>query len=167
MKAPSKILIVSLFAVVLFSALIFLVVFLRSGSGAASASQSASQQQAAPTSPEGAELYKQRCAVCHDNPQDRVPPLFLIRRRSAEDVVMTLTSGSMKQQAAGLSADQIRALAVHLTGKQPGPPVDLNLGANRCAAAAKPISLKGPLWNGWGFDLENSRFQPNPDRKSV
>src|SRR5215471_18531419 len=123
-------------------------------------------QQNAATSPEGAALYQERCSACHDNPQERVPPLFLIRRRSAEDVVMTLTSGSMKQQAAGLSAAQIRALAVHLTGKQPGPPIDLNLGANRCAAAAKPISMKGPLWNGWGFDLDNSRFQPNPGIKA-
>ena len=91
MKAPTKILIVSLFAAVLFSALIFPAVFLRPNNGAASASQFTQQQQAAATSPEGAELYKQKCAVCHDNPQDRVPPLFLLRRRSAEDVVMTLT----------------------------------------------------------------------------
>jgi polyvinyl alcohol dehydrogenase (cytochrome) len=166
MKAPSKILFVSLFAVILFTALIFPAVFLRSESDAASANQFMQQQQAAATSPEGAELYKQKCAMCHDEPQDRVPPLFLIRRRSAEDVVMTLTSGSMKQQAAGLSAEQIRALAIHLTGKQLGPPIDLNLGANRCAVPPKPINLKGSLWNGWGFDLDNSRFQPNPGIKA-
>src|SRR5262245_18278380 len=164
MKAPGKILFLTLTAVILFSA-IFPIVFLRSESGAASANQSASQQQTGATSPEGAALYKQKCSVCHDEPQDRVPPLFLIRRRSAEDVVMTLTSGSMKQQAAGLSADQIRALAIHLTGKHLGPSIDLNLGANRCAAPLKPIQLKGmkgSQWNGWGFDLDNSRFQPNP-----
>ncbi|HEY6327863.1 MAG TPA: cytochrome c, partial [Blastocatellia bacterium] len=68
-------------------------------------------QQPGVTSPEGAALYKERCAVCHDNPEGRIPPLFLIRRRAAEDVIQTLTSGVMKQQAAGLSADQIRALA--------------------------------------------------------
>jgi polyvinyl alcohol dehydrogenase (cytochrome) len=130
-------------------------------------SQTAQQQQpATPTSPEGAELYKQKCAMCHDNAQDRIPPLFLIRRRSAEDVIMTLTSGSMKQQASGLNADQIRALAIHLTGKQPGPPIDMSLGANKCAGTAPPINLKGPQWNGWGFDLDNSRFQPNPGIKA-
>jgi polyvinyl alcohol dehydrogenase (cytochrome) len=169
MKAPSRILIASLFAVVLFSTFIFSADSFRSENGDASASQSAQQQQAATTSPEGAELYKQKCAVCHDEPQDRVPPLFLIRRRSAEDVVMTLTSGSMKQQAAGLSAEQVRALAIHLTGKQLGPPIDMNLGANRCAAPPKPIQLKGlkgSQWNGWGFDLDNSRFQPNPGIKA-
>src|SRR5262245_38135691 len=158
MKAPSKILIATLFAVVLFFALFFPAVFLRSKSDAASTNEAAQQQQTGPTSPEGAAIYKQKCAVCHDEPQDRVPPLFLIRRRSAEDVVMTLTSGSMKQQASGLNAEQIRALAIHLTGKQLGPPVEANMGANRCAASPKPINLKGPRWNGWGFDLDNSRF---------
>jgi polyvinyl alcohol dehydrogenase (cytochrome) len=159
MKALSKILIASLSAIILFSAFIFHTVSSRSIGEAA-------QQPAAATSPEGAELYKQKCAVCHDAPQDRVPPLFLIRRRSAEDVIMTLTSGSMKQQASGLSADQIRALAIHLTGKQPGPPIDPNLGTNRCAGVTPPINLKAPKWNGWGFDLDNSRFQPNPGIKA-
>jgi polyvinyl alcohol dehydrogenase (cytochrome) len=40
------------------------------------------------------------------------------------------------------------------------------MGANRCAAPPKPINLKGPRWNGWGFDLDNSRFQPNPGIKA-
>jgi len=124
------------------------------------------QQQQPLTSPEGEAIYKQRCAVCHDNPQDRIPPLFLIRRRSAEDVIQTLTSGSMKQQASGLSQDQVRALAVYLTGKQPGAPIQGNLEANHCKAIGKPISLTGPQWNGWGRDLDNSRFQPKPGIKA-
>jgi len=167
MKAQSRILILSLFAIALFSAFILSAISIRSTGSAASINESAQQQQpAAATSPEGAELYKQKCAVCHDNPQDRVPPLFLIRRRSAEDVIMTLTSGSMKQQASGLNTEQLRALAIHLTGKQPGPPIETNMGANRCTGAPPPINLKGPQWNGWGFDLDNSRFQPKPGIKA-
>ncbi len=166
MKAPGRIFIVSLFVVVLFSAFIFPAASFRSSGNAASSSEALPQQQSPATSPEGAAIYKQKCAVCHDELQERVPPLFLIRRRSAEDVIMTLTSGSMKQQASGLSAEQIRALAIHLTGKQPGPPVEANLEANRCAGVAPPISLKGPQWNGWGFDLDNSRFQPKPGIKA-
>jgi polyvinyl alcohol dehydrogenase (cytochrome) len=72
----------------------------------------------------------------------------------------------MKQQAKGLSADQIRALAIHLTGKQPGPPIQANLEANRCAGAAPPINLKAVQWNGWSVDLDNSRFQPKPGIKA-
>jgi polyvinyl alcohol dehydrogenase (cytochrome) len=122
-------------------------------------------QQSPLVSPEGEALYKQKCAVCHDSPQDRIPPLFLIRRRSAEDVIQTLTSGPMKQQASGLSADQIRALAIHLTGKQPGAPIEANLNANRCKAPPAPINLNGAQWNGWGRDLDNSRYQPKPGIK--
>ncbi|MEK6322857.1 MAG: PQQ-binding-like beta-propeller repeat protein [Acidobacteriota bacterium] len=141
---------------------IFVILASVSGFVAGRTSGTAPYPQAAATSPEGEALYKQRCAVCHDNPQERIPPLFLIRRRSAEDVVQTLTSGSMKQQAAGLSAEQIRALAVHLTGKQPGAPIQADVEANRCKDRGGPINLKGPQWNGWGRDLDNSRYQPKP-----
>lgn len=154
MSAPGKILGGVLFAAINFFIFIFPAVSF------------SSQQQQAATSPEGAELYKQRCAVCHDNPQDRIPPLFLIRRRSAEDVIQTLTTGSMRQQASGLSADQIRALAIHLTGKQPGSAVQVDLDANRCNEKAGTINLNGPQWNGWGRDLENSRYQPEPGIKA-
>jgi polyvinyl alcohol dehydrogenase (cytochrome) len=154
MSAPGKILGGVLFAAISFFVFIF------------PADSFSSQQQQAATSPEGAELYKQRCAVCHDTPQDRIPPLFLIRRRSAEDVMQTLTTGSMKQQASGLSADQIRALAIHLTGKQPGSAVQVNLDANRCNDNVGTINLNGPQWNGWGRDLENSRYQPEPGIKA-
>ena len=123
-------------------------------------------QQGAVTSPEGAELYQQRCAVCHDNPVDRIPPLFLIRRRSAEDVMQTLTSGSMRQQASGLSPAQIRALAIHLTGKEPGATATVNLQANLCTGTPPPLNLKAPNWNGWGRDLDNSRHQPKPGIKA-
>ncbi|MEO7633324.1 MAG: PQQ-binding-like beta-propeller repeat protein, partial [Blastocatellia bacterium] len=149
----------------IFAGIVFITISFRAKSGTTILSITAQAQQAAATSPEGEALYKQRCAVCHDNAQDRIPPLFLIRRRSAEDAIQTLTSGSMKQQASGLSADQIRALAIHLTGKQPGAPVETNLNANLCKAPPAPINLNSPQWNGWGRDLDNSRYQPMPGIK--
>jgi polyvinyl alcohol dehydrogenase (cytochrome) len=155
MKIASKIIFGALFAAFFLPALI-----------SAVATGSSFYQQSPNTSADGARLYQQKCAVCHDNAQDRIPPLFLIRRRSAEDVIQTLTTGSMKQQAAGLSADEIRSLAIHLTGKQPGAVVVPNLEANRCDGSAKPINLNGPQWNGWGRDLDNSRYQPKPGIKA-
>jgi polyvinyl alcohol dehydrogenase (cytochrome) len=120
------------------------------------------QQAQAQTDPASAQIYQERCASCHENPQGRIPPRFLIARRSAEDVIQTLTSGAMKQQASGLSADQIRALAIYLTGKQPGAPVQANLDANKCTGVGGPINMSGPQWNGWGRDFDNSRFQEKP-----
>jgi polyvinyl alcohol dehydrogenase (cytochrome) len=72
----------------------------------------------------------------------------------------------MKQQASGLSADQIRALAIHLTGKQPVAPVKTDLDANLCKANGGAINPNGPRWNGWGRDPENSRYQPRPGIKA-
>ena len=165
MKSRTRIYAVAFFCAAICSALIFL------GASPSLARLSAplqatAQQQPRPADPASAQIYQERCAVCHETPQDRVPPRFLIARRSAEDVIQTLTSGSMKQQAAGLTADQIRALAVYLTGKQPGASIQATLDANRCQAAGKPINLSGPIWNGWGRDLDNSRYQPKPGLKA-
>jgi polyvinyl alcohol dehydrogenase (cytochrome) len=113
-----------------------------------------------------AALYEQKCAGCHENPQDRIPPRFLIARRSAEDVIQTLTSGAMKQQAAGLSPDQIRGLAVYLTGKQPSATPQWNAESNLCKSKQGAININGATWNGWGRDPENTRYQQKPGIKA-
>src|SRR5689334_14053965 len=161
MKKLDQLLVVWLFCAVALSG--FLGSAKSSAASVSDASEPAQQQQV--NDPASAQIYQQRCAVCHDNAQDRIPPRFLIARRSAEDVIQTLTSGPMKQQASGLSADQIRALAIHLTGKQPGAPIEANLNANLCKAPPTPINLNGTQWNGWGRDLDNSRYQPKPGIK--
>ena len=60
-----------------------------------------------------------------------------------------MTDGLMKQFADGLTVDQVRALAIYLTGKQLIGRVG-NLNANPCKGVASPIKLNGPQWNGWG-----------------
>ena len=165
MKLKTRILAFAFFCAAFLAGIVFPAAS-RSSARMETLSQTPAQQQTRPTDPASAQIYQDRCAVCHENPQDRVPPRFLIARRSAEDVIQTLSSGSMKQQAAGLTADQIRALAVYLTGKQPGTPIQANLDANRCQGSGKPITLSGPQWNGWGRDFDNSRYQPKPGLKA-
>lgn len=116
--------------------------------------------------PDGAKLYEQRCATCHDHPVDRLPPKSVLQRRTADEVIATMTTGSMRMQAGGLRELEIRALAVYLTGKQPLPTVDPSLLANSCKAPAAPINLKAPHWSGWGNDYDNTHFQPNPGFKA-
>jgi polyvinyl alcohol dehydrogenase (cytochrome) len=36
------------------------------------------------------------------------------------------------------------------------------LGDNACPAAAGPVALGSVQWNGWGRDLDNTRYQPEP-----
>jgi polyvinyl alcohol dehydrogenase (cytochrome) len=116
--------------------------------------------------PDGSKLYEQRCAVCHDNAQDRTPPKSALARRAPDEIIASLTTGSMKTQAAGLKELEIRALAVYLTGKQPSGVIDPAQIANRCQSPAGPINLKAPHWNGWGYDTDNTRHQPNPGLKA-
>ena len=136
---------------------------------------------AQPEAPGGAVLYRQRCAACHDNSQERVPSRDAIAALSVQEVTKTLTSGSMQQQAAGLSAAEILALAEFVTTGAVVPPnqqstglgtkapallnsaVDVN--ANRCADD-RPVRVAGSMWNGWGRDLANSRYQPDPGIKA-
>ncbi len=59
---------------------------------------------------DGAGIYKQRCASCHDNPGPRVPALSAIKEKSGEAIYRALTSGTMKTQAQGLSTGEILAL---------------------------------------------------------
>jgi len=123
------------------------------------------QEQRATTDSASAQIYEERCAMCHDKPRVRIPPRSQIARQSAEEVIRTLTTGTMKQWADGLTADQIRALAVYVTGKQPGAGVQGNLNENLCKDPAGPINFNGSQWNGWGRDLDNSRYQPQPGIK--
>ena len=100
------------------------------------------QQTGKDAPPDGAKLYQERCAMCHDNAQDRTPPKAMLTRRLPEEIIAALTTGSMKTQAAGLKELEIRALAVYLTGKEPSGAIDPAQLGNRCAAPAGPINLK-------------------------
>ncbi len=158
MKASAKRLWAGLTLLVLIS--------LTSGAVPARLSSQAEQAGKAALPPDGAKLYAERCAMCHDNAQDRTPPKAMIARRMPEEVIASLTTGSMKTQAAGLRELEIRALAVYLTGKEPSGAIDTAQLANRCTEPAGPIDLKAQQWIGWGRDLENSRHQPTPGLKA-
>jgi polyvinyl alcohol dehydrogenase (cytochrome) len=44
----------------------------------------------------------------------------------------------------------------------PAAPVALQPEKNMCPDRAEPVALGTALWNGWGRDLDNSRYQPEP-----
>ena len=153
--------ITTLWVAVIFSAGICNLVYFSSAKEPEPSNFSSPAQQLLSTDTASQKIYQEKCALCHDKPTGRVPPRSLIARRSAEDVIQSMTDGLMKQFADGLTADQVRALAIYLTGKQLIGRVG-NLNANPCKGVASPIKLNGPQWNGWGRDLENSRYQPQP-----
>ncbi|HZX26952.1 MAG TPA: ThuA domain-containing protein [Telluria sp.] len=67
---------------------------------------------AAPTTGlDGRAIYRQRCAICHDHPQGNIPPRARIASRPRAEVIEALTHGVMRPHAAGLSAQDIEAVA--------------------------------------------------------
>jgi polyvinyl alcohol dehydrogenase (cytochrome) len=116
--------------------------------------------------PDGAELYKSRCSVCHDGePQPRMPARAELTARTPESVYNALTNGVMVTQANGLSEDDRRAIARFVTGKEFSSASSQPVGT--CAAPAKPLALGDGDWNGWGIDLDNSHYQPKPGLAAV
>jgi polyvinyl alcohol dehydrogenase (cytochrome) len=107
---------------------------------------------------DGAAIYKERCASCHDSPKARVPTLAAIKAMSGEAIYRALRGGVMKTQAEGLSTAQIFALIGHIAPT----------GGSKAAVAIVPTckgeeafraDAKSPQWNGWSPSVTNSRFQ--------
>ena len=123
------------------------------------------QDAPVPPNATGAEIYQLRCATCHDKPTARIPPRAQIVKRSTENVIETMTTGTMKQWAEGLAPAQIRSVALYLTGDvtgRPASPPSPTTNDNLCKETAPPLTLNEVQWNGWGRDLDNSRYQPKP-----
>lgn len=120
-------------------------------------------------------LFNQHCASCHLNAKSnakaipltgRTPPnTEILGQMSTEAIYAALTTGDMVQQGQILTADQKRMLAEFFGGHPLGS-TDAGEAAhmtNRCASNPPLGDLAAsPSWNGWGNDLDNSRFQPAP-----
>ena len=113
-----------------------------------------------PPSVPGAKLYEQFCSSCHDHPQDRIPARDVIGRRSPEEVMQTLTNGAMRTQAAGLNMNDRVAVAILVTGPAPTYKIAVGPEGNACMTHGAAAIATGSSWNGWGGDLDNSRYQP-------
>ncbi|MBZ5619054.1 MAG: PQQ-binding-like beta-propeller repeat protein [Acidobacteriia bacterium] len=111
--------------------------------------------------PDGESLYKQRCATCHDGqPQARMPSHQELAARTPESIYRAMFEGAMMPQSAGLATEEGRAIARFLTGKEFG--ASAGALAGKCATAPSPLHMSDADWNGWGYDRENTRYQPKP-----
>jgi polyvinyl alcohol dehydrogenase (cytochrome) len=103
---------------------------------------------------DGAAVYKQRCAMCHDRSgETRAPAPAALRQMSPENIVRSLESGIMKDQGAALSAAEKLGVAEFLAGNA------VTARSSHCSTA--DFSASGAQWNGWGADLSNTRYQPS------
>jgi len=109
--------------------------------------------------PDGAAIYRDKCAACHDSPaQSRAPAVASFRMTSPENIVRALESGLMKEQGASLTADEKQAIATFLAGKT----ARAVSRATMCADSNASLAPSSADWNGWGNGLNNARYQPAP-----
>ena len=111
----------------------------------------------------GGELYAERCAACHDNPDtSRAPSKADLEAMSPAQIRFSMTSGKMQAQAAGLSRAEIDTLVDFLApGGEDGYQPDAS-----AMCEDKSISFAEVQVEGWGPDLGNTRHY-GPDRTSI
>jgi polyvinyl alcohol dehydrogenase (cytochrome) len=122
-------------------------------------SSSASAQTVA-----GLRLYEQRCATCHGNPSGpkNAPDGMQLRKLSAEAAYQAIAMVPVHASVQSVSDDDKRLIAFYLGSRKVGVAeiADAKRMPNQCATHP-PIDLSSsPQWNGWGLDVDNSRFQP-------
>lgn len=110
--------------------------------------------------------WAQHCASCHDStdPASRAPSREALSQRTAESIYASLTKGPMAVNASALTDSQRRAMAIFLSGRPFGSDTAGGAAAampNRCGPATVAPPRPGD-WNGWGADVANTRFQPQP-----
>lgn len=112
-----------------------------------------SRTQAAP--PDGAALFARNCASCHRNDNDmRAPEPQALHEMSKPAIMAALQSGRMKWEAKFLSDSKKNAIADYLATTSTA-----TVTTAYCARDLDPPP-NPPVWEGWGGDLQNRRFQP-------
>src|SRR5258705_13307133 len=98
---------------------------------------------AAPVSAQdGAALYGQQCASCHEGGQvARAPARDIIAALTPDRIVAALETGTMRVQGESLTPDQRRSIAAYLSTARPAPASAAGAGP----AAAPSRSTGGAL----------------------
>jgi polyvinyl alcohol dehydrogenase (cytochrome) len=109
---------------------------------------------------DGAAVYKEQCAACHDGANERAPRREAFKAFEPELVLKALIDGPMAAQGRALNDAEMHAVAIYLTGKQftSGGMPEQAYCADRTVSLAKASEM--PSWNGWGNDHKQTRFQP-------
>jgi polyvinyl alcohol dehydrogenase (cytochrome) len=118
----------------------------------------ASTWLAAADAPSGEEVYEQRCAMCHDQGSDRIPPRDALRKMPSVTILRALNIGAMQQIGYALPSADREAVASYLGTKElpVGPPPEAY-----CRDRKVTVSDSSKLvWNGWSPTQSNTRFAP-------
>jgi len=113
---------------------------------------------------DGAALYKQNCAQCHDGGMDRAPSRDALKALSADRVLAAMETGPMISMASRRTALERRAIAEFVSGKKLTGVLETKpLPQAMCGANPGTNLSTGPAWLGWGVNPSNTRFQDAAD----
>jgi polyvinyl alcohol dehydrogenase (cytochrome) len=140
-------------------------------------------QPTASSSADGETLFKARCAQCHEPAVDRAPTREAMAARLPADITAALTTGVMQPLAGGLSPAQIQSIVLYLAPQTPAtPPAGQQAGGpaggsrrgggvvqtiDTPCTSNPPIATTKTDWPMAGFDINNSRYQPDPGIKAA
>jgi polyvinyl alcohol dehydrogenase (cytochrome) len=132
---------------------------------ASAMAQQAPAKRSAPDKPDGAELFKQHCSMCHLSggaKGNQAPAMEVLAEKTQEEILRALESGPMVIYGNRMNEAERRAIAAHLSSNTANSAALTQ--ANLCPKS-EPITaagLKDPRgWNGWGVDVVNTRDQKN------
>ena len=114
-------------------------------------------------------LYETRCAACHDGAVKKAPHRSMIALLPPEAIVKAMTTGIMREEAAGLTDEQKQALGAHLSNDPAGMAGTVDWPA--CPESKPAFDGEQPApFSGWGMQGDNTRHIGNNtslDRKQA
>ena len=113
---------------------------------------------------DGPTIYKRNCSMCHEDGVNRAPRRDAFLSMAPERVLTAMETGSMVTMANNRTAAERRAVAEFLTGRRFGAALNTNPPASAmCRTAGRTFdAASGPVWNAWGSNTNNTRFQNAP-----
>ena len=111
---------------------------------------------------DGAALYRERCASCHDSPEGRIPSIGAIRQMTGEAIYAALTNGAMKSQTSGLSTQEVISLLVYIAPAGDAgakPAFEKSCPGNAPVFRLNQDTPGESAWGGWSPSVTNSRYQ--------
>src|SRR5580704_16559908 len=104
----------------------------------------------------GEKLFTEHCATCHAPFNAvRAPWPQTLQLMTAQNILQALETGKMQAQGATMSHEERFTLANYLGRHETATATKVNA----CPTDAV-LKARASRWNGWGVDIENSRYQP-------
>ena len=105
----------------------------------------------------GEAVYGQRCAVCHEQINPRIPHRETLKKMTATRILRSLDFGAMMSIAYPMNREEREAVAAYLgtAAKEIPPPPEAFCSDRRVKIADRSEYV----WNGWSPGIGNTRYQ--------